>query len=242
MKRIEILGIPVDPMPSDTLIENIERLHAHGSATITYANVHVVNLAQDDMALSAFLHNADLVYCDGNGLRLGAHLLGSSIPARMTGADWIWDLAQHAEGKWRLYWLGGADGVAEKAAQELRERYPELEIQTDHGFHAQSGPEDAAVVKRINDYAPDILLVGMGTPTQECWVDARRTSIDAPVVWCIGATADVLAGVETRGPKWLTDRAEWLSRLWANPSDKWRRYLVGNPLFVARVLRSRWSR
>lgn len=239
MKRIEILGVPVDPMPSNELIENIERLHATGDATITYANVHVVNSAQKDMALAAFLRTANLVYCDGNGVRLGASMLGASIPARMTGADWIWDLAAHAEGRWRLYWIGGAKGVTDEAAKILRERHPQLEIATDHGFHKHAGPEDAEVLTKINDFKPDILLVGMGTPTQELWVEARRSAIDAPVVWCVGATADVLAGVESRGPEWLTNRAEWLARLWANPTGKWQRYLVGNPLFVMRIIRSK---
>ena len=160
----------------------------------------------------------------------------------MTGADWIWELAEYAEGTWRLYWLGGAEGVATEAVRVLRSRFPKLEIQTDHGFHPKSGPEDAAVVKRINDYAPDILLVGMGTPTQEMWVHTRRSSINVPVVWCVGATADILAGVEERGPKWLTDRAEWVARFRANPTTKWRRYLLGNPLFIARIFHSRWRR
>jgi len=239
MSRIKILGVPVDPMPSDQLIETITRLHACGQATITYANVHVVNLAQTDMALAGFLNNADLVYCDGNGVRLGARMLGESIPARMTGADWIWELAAHAEGRWRLYWIGGTDGVAAEAAECLRASHPDLHIQTDHGFHPKSGPEDAACLDRINAFKPDIVLVGMGSPTQEMWVDTRRAHIQAPVVWCVGATADVVSGVERRGPAWLTEHAEWISRLWDNPSRMWRRYLVGNPLFVIRVMGSR---
>jgi N-acetylglucosaminyldiphosphoundecaprenol N-acetyl-beta-D-mannosaminyltransferase len=239
VNRIEVLGVPVDPMPSDQLIDTITRLHAGGDATITYANVHVVNLAQTDMALATFLNKADLVYCDGNGVRLGARMLGRSIPARMTGADWIWELAAHAEGRWRLYWIGGAEGVAAEAAGRLHEIHPGLEIQTDHGFHPKSGPDNAACLERINAFQPDIVLVGMGSPTQEMWVDARRADINAPVVWCVGATADVVSGVENRGPAWLTEHAEWVSRLWANPSRMWRRYLVGNPLFVMRVLGSR---
>ena len=242
MKRIEILGVPVDPMPSDDLITHVERLHAIGNATISYVNVHVVNTAQRDMALAAFLHTSDLVYCDGNGVRLGARILGESIPARMTGADWIWELAAHAEGRWRLFWLGGAEGVAQDAAETLRSKHPQLEIETDHGFHPRSGPDADALLARINAFSPDILLVGMGTPTQEMRVESNRTRLQVPVVWCVGAAADVLAGVEARGPEWIIGHSEWLSRLMANPKSKWRRYLVGNPLFICRVLGSRLGR
>ncbi len=239
MKRFEILGVPVDPMPSNELLDHVQRLHTMGNATISYVNVHVVNTAQKDMALAAFLHGANLVYCDGNGVRLGARILGKSIPARMTGADWIWELAAHAEGKWKLFWLGGAQGVAQLAAEKLQSKHPQLEIETDHGFHPRSGPEAEALLDRINSFAPDILLVGMGTPTQEMWVDSNRSALKVPVVWCVGATADVLAGVEARGPEWLIEHAEWLARFAADPKNKWQRYLVGNPLFVFRVLGSR---
>ena len=242
MKRIEILGVPVDPMPSNELLARVQQLHATGNATISYANVHVVNTAQHDMGLAAFLHTANLVYCDGNGVRLGARILGETIPARMTGADWIWELAAHAEGNWKLFWLGGAEGVARAAANRLQAQHPGLQIETDHGVHPRIGPEADALLARINAFAPDILLVGMGTPTQEMWVEANRSRLDAPVVWCVGAAADVLAGVEARGPDWLIEHAEWLARLVANPKNKWRRYLLGNPLFVCRVLGSRIGR
>jgi len=239
MKRIDILGVPVDPMPSNELLDHVRRLHATGHATISYVNVHVVNTAQTDMALAAFLHATDLVYCDGNGIRLGARILGETIPARMTGADWIWELAAHAEGRWKLFWLGGVDGVANAAALHLKSQHPGLQIETDHGFHPRNGPEANALVARINSYAPDILLVGMGTPTQEMWVEANRSQLNVPVVWCVGAAADVLAGVESRGPDWLIEHSEWLARLVANPKAKWRRYLMGNPAFMFRVLGQR---
>jgi N-acetylglucosaminyldiphosphoundecaprenol N-acetyl-beta-D-mannosaminyltransferase len=216
-------------------------VNAGGAHTVTYVNVHVLNQAFGDPSLRAFLDQADLVYCDGNGVRLGARLLGERLPERMTGADWIWDLAATAEGRWRLYWIGGEPGVTDAAAVALQQRHPRLAIGTDHGFHGRSGPEDAACLNRLNAFDPDIVLVGMGTPEQERWVAERRAQIRAPVVWCLGATADLVSGQVSRGPKWLTDRAEWVSRLVVQPGHLWRRYLVGNTVFVARVLRSRWG-
>ena len=158
----------------------------------------------------------------------------------MTGADWIWDLAGAMEGRLRLYWIGGNEGVTAEAAQKLVERYPGLEVHTDHGFHERSGEEDDACIARINQVAPHIVLVGMGTPTQELWVAERRERIHAPVVWCLGATADFISGRVSRvGPDWLVSKHEWVSRLLADPGRLWKRYLVGNAVFLARIGRDK---
>lgn len=240
MSRVRVLGVGVDGLSLDELLSAVgHAIQAAERVTITYVNVHVLNQSARDPGLRSFLERADVVFCDGNGVRLGARLLGQELPHRMTGADWIWDLAARAEGRWRIYWIGGEPGVTAAAAGALRARFPGLEIATDHGFHPRTGPEDDASVRRINDFYPDIILVGMGTPEQERWVEARRERLNAPVVWCLGATADFLSGRARRGPRWLTDRAEWLDRLWTDPRRLWRRFLIGNGLFVARVLRER---
>ena len=230
--RVDVLGVGVDPVDRQGMLDAVGALAAaKGRATVAYANVHVVNSAQTDPALRDFLREADLCYCDGVGVRLGARILGSRLPERMTGADWIWDFAQRAEGRWRVFWLGGKPGVAEAAAARLVARHPRLEVATEHGFHDDA----ASVIARINAFRPDIVLVGMGTPAQERFVAAHRAAIDAPVVWVLGATADFLSGRVSRGPAWLHQRQEWLARLLVDPRRLWRRYLVGNAVFLARV-------
>ncbi len=242
MNRVDVLGIGVDAVESGGLVEAVDHLMSTGGGNVAYANVHVVNQALSEPGLSDFLRDADLVYCDGNGVRLGAHILGKSLPARMTGADWIWDLAAAAEGRWRIFWLGGKPGVSAAAVTRLIERHPGLIMESDHGFHERSGPADQACIERINAFDADILLVGMGTPEQEQWVSERRHDLNAKVVWCLGATADVVSGAEQRGPTWLNGRAEWIARLVQNPKKMWRRYLLGNPAFLMRVLLARLSR
>jgi len=239
VNRVDILGIGVDAVEQGGLIGAVEKLMDKGGGTVAYANVHVVNQALSKPTLAQFLHDVDLVYCDGNGVRLGARILGQDLPARMTGADWIWDLAAAAEGRWRVFWLGGEPGVSATAVAKLKERHPALIIDSDHGYHQRTGPENQACIERINTFDPDILLVGMGTPEQEHWIAERRRQLNANIVWCLGATADVISGAEHRGPIWLTEQAEWIARLAHNPQKMWRRYLLGNPLFLARVLRQR---
>ncbi len=242
--RAEILGVEVDGLRAAELVPAVSALVERGHATVAYANIHVVNCAQRDAALRSFLASSDLCYCDGNGVRLGAQLLGTDLPERMTGADWIWDLAAAAaERRWRVYWIGGEPGVTERAAAKLTARHPRLEVGTDHGFHPHTGPEDDACIARINAFAPHVLLVGMGTPVQERWVAARRGRIDAPVVWCLGATADFVAGEKPRpGPEWMVQNHEWMTRLIAEPRRLWRRYLVGNSVFLLRIGRERVRR
>jgi N-acetylglucosaminyldiphosphoundecaprenol N-acetyl-beta-D-mannosaminyltransferase len=238
-RRVPVLGVGVDALDRDGLLDAVGALvAARGRATVAYANVHVLNVAHGDAGLRAFLAAADLCYCDGGGVRIGARILGERLPERMTGADWIWDLAARAEGRWRIYWVGGEPGVAAEAARRLVARHPNLEIATEHGFVR----DEAAVLAGIAAYAPDIVLVGMGTPLQERWVARNRAAIAAPVVWVTGATADFVSGRVARGPAWLHQRQEWLARLIVDPKRLWRRYLVGNAVFLGRVIGARARR
>jgi N-acetylglucosaminyldiphosphoundecaprenol N-acetyl-beta-D-mannosaminyltransferase len=240
LPTVHVLGVRIHGISRSDLLPVVwELLDREQPSTIAYANVHVLNTAHNDDWLRTFLNGADLCFCDGNGVRLGASILGQYLPERMTGADWIWDLAREAEGRLRIYWIGGHPGATKRAAAALVARYGKLTIETDHGFHTRTGLEDEECIARINGYDPDIVLVGMGTPIQERWVEQRRHRIRAKVVWCLGATADFVAGDLRRGPSWLNQHAEWLSRLVIEPRRLWRRYLLGNTAFVARVL---WAR
>ncbi len=240
--RVRIDGVGVHPLDKEGLLSWVDvriaaaRAGRAAGALVMYSNVHVLNTAARDEELRAWLNAADLNYCDGAGVRLGGRLLGLDLPERMTGADWIWDLAARAEGRWRLYWLGGAPGVTERAAALLSRRYPRLQIASDHGFHPRTGPEHEEELKRIEAFDPDILLVGMGTPVQERWAVAARSRLRVPVIWVLGATADFVSGEVSRGPALLFRHQEWLARLMVDPRRLWRRYLLGNPAFLSRVL------
>ena len=123
----------------------------------------------------------------------------------------------------------------------LRERHPALEIQGWHGFTPEA--ETPSLIDAVNAYAPQIVLVGMGTPSQERWAARWRPALQAPVLWCLGATADFVSGEVSRGPAFLVEHnLEWLARLVTEPRRLWRRYLVGNPRFLSRVLLERARR
>jgi len=210
-----------------------------------YANVHVLNTAYRDSELRRILNQAHLIYCDGAGVKLGARLLGHHLPERMTGADWVYDLCRSCERTGAtLYFLGGEPGVADDAAQVLTARYPALAIVgAHHGHYDHNGPQNDAVIAEINALRPDILFVGFGTPLQEKWLDHYSELLDVPVIWAVGALVDFVAGNKPRAPQWMLDHGlEWLYRLWSEPQRLWKRYIVGNPLFLWRVLMQRFGK
>jgi len=251
-EAVEILGVGVHRLSVGDLIWGaVQRARSGARSSIFYANVHVLNTAHRDPELRAILNGADIVYCDGAGVVLGARLLGHRLPGRMTGADWIEPLCETcaADGV-TLYFLGGQPGVAARAAQRLQVRHAGLRIVgAHHGFlhppppglgEGGWGGGGTAAIAAVNTARPHVLLVGMGTPTQEKWIAAHRAELRVPVVWAVGALFDFVAGVQPRGPRWMLDHGlEWLWRLFSDPARLWRRYLLGNPLFILRVLRQR---
>ena len=245
MPPVQIQTAFVEPLTATTLLDRVAGLIAAGApATVSYVNVQVLNVAAGDPALADFLGALDLCYADGNGVVLAARLLGGHLPGRMTGADWMDDLAARASHEgWRVAWIGGAPGVTDRAAQAMRERHPLVQfVCTEHGFHPTEGAPHDALLARLAEARADIVLVGMGTPLQERWVAANRVKIAVPVVWCVGAMADFVSGEVSRGPAFLVEKHEWLARLLVDPRRLWRRFLLGNPRFLARVLRSRLRR
>lgn len=244
---VNILGVEVAPWDADALIGAMIRSATGRSrpaerplSTVHYANIHVLNTAFRHAPLREQLVRGSTVYCDGSGVRLGAALLGGRLPRRLTAADWIDDFCHRAaRHDVSLFLVGGAEGVAERAAVTLRQRHPGLRIAgTRHGFLDDEASR--RVIAEVNRARAHVVLVGMGTPVQELWVAKHRPEIEAPVVWTVGALLDFVAGVQRLAPRWLGDRhLEWLWRLASHPRRLARRYLLGNALFCLRVARQR---
>ena len=206
---------------------------------IMYVNAHVVNQSHTTPGLRDALRRADLVYCDGYGVRLAARALHLDVPHRITGADWIWGLAALCELSGQsVYLLGSEPTVAREAADRLARWYPKLElVGAHHGYFALDSPHNERVIEDIVERAPNIVLVGMGTPKQELWVDRYADRLGGAVVWTVGALFDYVSGHTPRAPRWLADNGlEWIFRLAIEPNRMWRRYLIGNPVFLSRVL------
>ncbi len=244
-ERVDVLGVGVDPFPLTELLDRVQAFVVDGGRkrVVLYANVHVLDQGYGDGELRRIINRADLVYVDGAGVRLAAALLGRWLPRRMTGADWIHDLCARAasEGT-RLYFAAGRPGVSERAKTILEGDHPGLRVVgTHHGYLSEDPAANESALDDMERAQPDIVLVGMGTPLQERWIRDNRDRIGAPVVWGVGALFDFVTGEVRRGPRWMLDHhMEWAARLLVEPARLWRRYLVGNPLFFARVVRQGW--
>jgi N-acetylglucosaminyldiphosphoundecaprenol N-acetyl-beta-D-mannosaminyltransferase len=239
--RIFDIDVATEP-PAELLRRILTAADEGRRQRVAYVNAHVLNQSQTDAELQQALQASDLVYCDGYGVRLAARLIGLTVPYRMTGADWIWGVAALCEeaGK-SIYLLGSDAGSSSDAAAALKRWYPRLDVRgTHHGYFGIDSPHSDRVLEHISDHRPDILLVGMGTPQQELWVERNYENIDATVVWTVGALFDYLAGRVPRAPHWIADNGlEWIFRLAVEPRRMWRRYLLGNPAFLYRVLEER---
>jgi N-acetylglucosaminyldiphosphoundecaprenol N-acetyl-beta-D-mannosaminyltransferase len=234
-----IFDIPIDLAQPPQLLRTISDWASERTTRrVMYVNAHVVNQSRTTPGLGDALRRADLVYCDGYGVRLAARVLGLPVPHRMTGADWIWGLASLCELTGQpIYLLGSEPPIAKQAAERLRRWYPELDIVgSHHGFFDLDSPHNERVIEHINEHPASIVLVGMGTPKQELWVDRYAHRLDGAVVWTVGALFDYVSGHIPRAPRWLADNGlEWIFRLALEPQRMWRRYLLGNPAFLSRV-------
>jgi len=239
----EIFGVFINTAPPAELLRRILGYAERGEhRRVAYVNAHVINQSFEMPELRRSLRGADLVYCDGYGVRLAARTIGLPVPHRMTGADWIWALAALCEESGRsLYLLGSDPGSSAEAADKLRRWYPRLDITgTHHGYFEMGSAHNERVLEHIAERSPDVLLVGMGTPHQELWAEHYFDRLDARVVWTVGALFDYVSGRTPRAPHWLASRGlEWIFRLVVEPRRMWRRYLLGNPIFLYRVWEER---
>jgi N-acetylglucosaminyldiphosphoundecaprenol N-acetyl-beta-D-mannosaminyltransferase len=238
---IDFLGIPLTAISTADFTEAvIERARARQRTRVTYINAMCVNTAAETPDYLDALRTADLVYADGQAIVWAARRLGHPVPERVNAGDFFPAFFRRcAEENLSVFFLGSPPGVAESAAERLSEQAPGLRVAgTHHGY--LSGASTPQVIAQINESAPSLLIVGMGVPHQERWLWANWDALDVPVAWCVGATMDYFAGNFPRAPVWMRRCGlEWLFRLVLEPRRLWRRYLLGNPRFVWRVVRRR---
>lgn len=245
-ERVPVLGVGVHAIGlQDLLAQIVQVIRAGRRLLVMSANVRALNLAWEQPSFRHILNAADCVFCDGEGVRWGARLLGAALPERFTPADWAWDLARRAaEQGFALYLLGSRPGVAQRAAERLQQATPGLRIAGwQHGYFDKTagGAENRRVLEQVNAAAPQILLVGFGMPLQERWLAENWSLLQANVAITCGALFEYLSGDLRRGPRWMTDHGlEWLARMLISPRRYAGRYLRDLPLFLARLLWLRW--
>ena len=238
---LHVLGIDITNTTMTEALDWIEmRIGRQQKSQLFFVNPACLNIASTDHAYRHVLQQADRILADGIGLKIGSRLLNQAVKANVNGTDLFPRLCERAASKgYSLFLLGGQPGVAEKAATAMQERYPGLQIAgTQDGFFTTEQESD--VIDRINRSGANILLVGFGAPKQELWLARLQQDLSPYVCMGVGGLFDYYSGRIPRAPAWLREMGlEWLWRLCQEPLRMWKRYLVGNPLFIYRVLRQK---
>ncbi len=243
MAECRVLGVRIDSIAKKDLEQSlVEAVRSGHRKVFAYVNVHAVNVARNNERFRRFLDSADITYCDGEGVRLGARILGYYLPPRIVLTHWIWDLCNLFEREGiSVYFLGGTQEVSSKAVNEVRLRFPRLRIAGAHdGYFSKDGPENNAVLAGIAEARPDVLFVGFGMPLQEYWLEKHGDTLVASAILPCGSMIDYVAGVKRTPPAWMSNHGlEWLHRLLKEPRRLWRRYLIGNPMYLGNILVAR---
>jgi N-acetylglucosaminyldiphosphoundecaprenol N-acetyl-beta-D-mannosaminyltransferase len=248
--RIDFLGIPLARITTAGFVSGfLNAIVARRPAGegvrplfVTYLNAACSNISANDAEYADVLRLADAVYADGQAIVWASRVLGRPLPERVNAADFIVEFCREAAMRGvSLYLLGSAEGVAAGAAAELCRQVPALDIRgAECGYFSDDG---AAVTDRIRAASPDLLLLGLSVPLQEKWAISRLDRLGVRAVWCVGAMFEYHAGHRARAPVWVRKAGlEWLFRLALEPRRLWRRYIVGNVVFIWRVVRAALSR
>ena len=238
--RFEFLGLRLDDMDGDAIAaEAAAAVRERRSLLVLNANAHMVVLSKRQPWLRDLLNRADIVFCDGAGVQLASWALNGHRPHRTTPPEWIDRFAAQLPKGASIFWLGGAPDVVDVAARRFSERHAVRIAGLQHGFfdHRPGSDENEALIRRINQASPDVLLVNMGMPLQERWLDENWHRVEARVAITAGALVDHVAGRVQRPSRWVADAGlEWLVRLVREPRRLWRRYILGLPVFGLYVL------
>jgi len=241
-RRAEILGLPVANCTLEDLVGTVEAwVDQRITRTAAGVNANVVNLAARDPKVGDLFRANDLNYLDGQSMVWASRMLGLPAVERVATTDVALPLARMcARRDFGLYLLGGRPEVVEAAAARLVEQVPGLRVHHRDGFF---GPEqEPEIIREIADTGAQVVLVGLGDPLQQHWVQAHRDQIQAVMLTC-GGLFDWISGNNRRPPQWMvTAGLEWLWRVWLEPRRLARRYLVGNPEFLLRLARARLRR
>ncbi len=242
--KYNFIGLDIDILDRQEALKICEDfLNKQMHKTLFFLNAHCYSVSQADSKYLQTLHNTDLLLNDGIGVKIGLKLLGINEKENMNGTDFIPQIIELAANMNKnVYLLGGKPQVAEKAAAEIKNRFPACNVV---GFRDGyfSAEQNAEVIKDIIDKKTDVLVVGMGVPRQEIWIYENKEALSQLHLSIAGgAILDFLSGNAKRAPKLMRKLGlEWLHRLVRDPKRLWKRNFVSNVKFLFYVMRAKLS-
>lgn len=231
---VRILGYGVDTF---TFEDAVEYIYTHHGQVVTI-NPEMIQNAHNNKDFSHIINNAEMVVPDGIGVQLGLKILGHNV-SRIAGIDLGKELLKKcAKDNKKVALIGAKPDVIANACKNLKEELPELNIVYSHdGYYT----DEAQVIEEIINNSPDLILVALGSPKQEIFIDKIKHNIPNAVLVGIGGSFDVWSGVVQRAPKIYQKLGiEWLYRTIKEPS-RFKRIFPTLPLFVLKVIKERLS-
>lgn len=242
VEKVDILGVGVSAIDMPMALSILDGWiteNSNGNGRCRYVcirDVHGVMASQHNADLRQIHKDAGLVTPDGMPLVWLSRLRGYSQVRRVCGPDLMLEVCAQSRAKgYRHFFYGGAEGVAERLAARLCDRYPGLTVAGSYcpPFRPLTEAEEGEVIDLINDAAPDIVWVGLSTPKQEYWMARQAQHLKAATLIGVGAAFDFHAGITKRAPRWMQRNGlEWFYRLLSEPRRLWRRYLILAPKFL----------
>ncbi|PPI81938.1 glycosyltransferase [Marinobacter flavimaris] len=240
MRRIDILGSPVDVATMDETVGVIDEALANARFT-QHVVVNVAKLVnmRKDPELDASVRECDIINIDGMGVVLGARALGHNVPERVAGIDLFHELLAMSEQKgYSVFLLGAKDEVVSETARRVQQQYPDLKLAGYH--HGYFWDDEEAMVERIRASGAQLLFVAITSPKKENFINKWRDRLGVTFVMGVGGTFDVVAGKVQRAPVWMQKAGlEWFYRVLQEPGRMWKRYLVTNSVFAWLLLREK---
>lgn len=239
--KIHMFGIDIHNFSMSETVDVLQEWLQYGSLDCKYVvtpNVdHIVQLEKNAVLKTAYEH-ASIVVADGRPVVLASKLLGKPLPETVPGSDLvpaIFERFQQQGLRLKVYLLGAMPGVAEVAASNIKAQWPMVEVvgvmSPDFGFEKDSAYCDR-ICKAVAESNADLLVLGLGAPKQEIWVDKYAKQLPVKVALCVGATIDFLAGNKPRAPMWMRKYGlEWLHRMGSEPKRLAKRYMVDALIF-----------
>jgi len=237
--RYDVLGVRIHAIDPPGLLREVESwIGARARRYVCFTNVHSVMETLAEPSLQR-VFNEGFAVPDGMPLVWLGRLRGHAVH-RVYGPDLTLALcARAAEAGWPVFFVGGAEGVAERLAEALKRSCPGLRVAGAEGppFREPTPDEERALVERLNASGAELVFVALGCPKQERWMASHREHLTAPALLGVGAAFDFHTGRVPQAPRWMMRAGlEWLYRLLQEPRRLWRRYLILNPLFLAHVV------
>ena len=232
-----VLGIPFFSGTMEEALQTIDKLvKSKISHHVAFINAHCLNLAYKDDNYTQVLKECSAVFADGIGAKIGAAMLGFKVEENVNGTDMFPLLA---EKPYRIYLFGGSSEVARTALEKARAIGGKAEFVgcADGFFKSKS---EAELFAELDELKPDVVLVAMGVPKQEMWISKNLCKLPGCVAIGVGGLLDFVSERIPRAPLWMRKaNIEWCFRLYCEPMRLFKRYIIGNPLFIARVFQSK---